>query len=502
MLDPAHPITAFFDDNPERVLASLPAIEHSSGLVKNLDTLYRKAGEPELRGHRDGLFDPRIFANGFGHIETTGVVHPSIYPRLVEIMSIDTPEIQAIARGEKQWRDGKVMDDEYAKDESDLSGPHGIAEIVRRARPGHPLLPLCTITKIPVPPLAARPLHPSNAPEAIDAWIGPVNEAWLDVLRLARQDIRLHELDDTPQIILTNTSGRLQHALDRVYQRTRHADGWLVPPMVRGVDESVVAIVYAGPERIVIQRSNGVRVVDVSGREVHVAPPCGCILRGTIDNRYAVFHDFQRDLYPFNDEEGLWPPDIADHMSRIAGPLSVLDVHVGAYLERAPTNMPRTFVENGEPEELFLGGRSLEELGGDRPVASAYTNDLRFAEVSGDSTQIISLATGLTFVRPATTYPDEIEKSLDLTTGEVVEHEWDDQGGGGASAVAFVDGRWFTFDHYGVLCDHIGNEAIVIVPMASAAAFDPAGTRLALVVGDELVIIDRVARAIVSRFPA
>jgi hypothetical protein len=122
--------------------------------------------------------------------------------------------------------------------------------------------------------------------------------------------------------------------------------------------------------------------------------------------------------------------------------------------------------------------------------------------VSGDSSQIISLATGLTLVRPAITYPDEIDMSLDLTTGEVVEHEWDDQGGGGGSAIAFSDGKWFTFDHYGVLCDHIGNEAIVIVPMASAAAFDPSGRRLALVVENEVVIIDRVARTIVSRFAA
>ncbi len=505
MLDPAHPITAFFDDDPERVLASLPAIERSSGRVKDLDTLYRKAGERELRGHRDGLFDPRIFAapDSFGHIETTGVIHPSVYSRLVGVLNIDTPIIQAIARGEKLLRGDSVIDDIFGSEDDDLTGPRGIAEAVRRREPDHPLLPLLAITKIPVPPVAARPLRPSNLPEAIDAWIGPVNEAWLAVIRLASQDARLQELD-SPPIILHDAAGRLQRAVDEVYTRTRRAERHLLPPMLRGTSDDVVAIAFAGPERIVIQRGTGVRIVDVSGREIRTAPPNGCELRGVLDNRLAVFHDLRRDHHPlFPEEEGLWPPELTERgMDHIFSPVSVLDVDTGTYLERAPANMPRAFVENDQPEDLLLGERNLAEVGGDRPMAAAYTNDLRFAQISGDSTQVIALATGLTVVRPATTYPDEITESLDLTTGAIVEHEWDDQGGGGASAIAFADGRWFTFDHYGVLCDHIGNEAIVIVPMATAAAFDPAGTRLALVVDSELVIIDRTTRAIVARFPA
>jgi hypothetical protein len=252
----------------------------------------------------------------------------------------------------------------------------------------------------------------------------------------------------------------------------------------------------------VIQRGSGIRIVDVAGREIHRAPPCGCILRGVVDGRFAVFHDFVRDIHPYS-ETGHWPGTfVARGMADIFSPVSVLDVDTGGYLERAPANTPRTFVENDQPEQLFLGERELHEVGGDRPVASAYTHDLRFAQISGDSNQIISLVTGLTIVRPATAFPGEITASLDLTTGEVVAHDWDDQGGGGMSAITFSDGKWFTFDHYGVLCDHIGNEAIVIVPTASAAAFDPAGRRLALVVDKELVIVDRVTRAIVSRFLA
>jgi len=505
VLDPAHPITAFFDDDPDRVLASLPAIEHSSGKVSDRDTLYRKRGETELRGSRDGLFAANIFGpepERFGHIETLGVVHPCVYPALVSVLQMDTPFIAAIARGEKLLRGDTVIDELLGSEDGDLTGPRGIAEAIRLRCPDHPLLPLLSITKIPVPPLAARPLHPSAGPEAIDAWIGPVNEAWLKVIEHASRDVRLHELE-TPRIILMSEAGALQRAVEEVYKRTRRARGLLVPAQVKGRDNDIVAIAFAGPERIVIQRGGGVRVVDVSGREIHAAPASGCHLRGVVDSRYAVFHEYRRDHWPFNNDDELWPQSFVESGTQnVIGEISVLDIHTGVYLERIPPNVPRTFVENGEPEELGSGGRSLDEVGGDRPQASAYTNDLRFALVSGDSSQIISLADGLTHVRPATTYPDEITESLDLTTGEVLEHEWDDQGGGGASAIAFTDGRWFTFDHYGVLGDHIGNEAIVIVPMASAAAFDPSGARLALVAGDELVIVERATRVIVTRFPA
>jgi hypothetical protein len=511
VLDPNHPITDFFDDDPERVLASLPAIERSHGKLTSPDTLYRKRGEREVRGERGGIFAPEIFGepDSFGHVETLGVVHPCIYPKLVELLQVDTPVIAAIARCEKAWRPdvtdgrpGAIIDDIYRTEDGDLFGPRGIAEIVRRARPDHPLLPLCELTKIPVPPRAARPLLTNPVPEALDPGIGPVNEAWLEVVRLGSQDVRLGEID-TPPFVHAASAGLLQAALERAYQRTRRADGWLVPPMVSVPEEhtAVIAIAYAGPERIVIQRGNSVRVVDISGREVHAAAPCGCLLRGVVENRYAVFHDFQRDLFPFNDECVYYPADIHQRMARVVGPISVFDTQSGSYLDRAPSSLPRTLVENGEPEELFLGGRSLDEVGGDRPSVTAYTNDMRFARVSGDSSQIISLSNGLTCVRPATMYPDEVTESLDLATGEVVEHEWDDQGGGAECALAFSDGRWFLLDDYGVLCDALGNDAIVIVPRAAAAAFDPAGKRLAIVTDEsELVIVDRETRAIVTRF--
>jgi hypothetical protein len=71
---------------------------------------------------------------------------------------------------------------------------------------------------------------------------------------------------------------------------------------------------------------------------------------------------------------------------------------------------------------------------------------------------------------------------------------------GGACALAFAEGRWFVLDGYGVLHDHIGNDAIVLVPTPVAAAFDPSGTWLAVCDGNAVVVIDRSTREIVARF--
>lgn len=504
MLDPLHPITAFFDDDPARVLASLPAIAASSGQVSSLDTLFRKAGEAGLRGHRDGLFAAKIFGpepDRFGHVETAGVVHPSVFPRLVEVLQIDTPDLVAVARGEKLLRDGAIIDGLLPLEEGDLTGPRGLAEAVRRLAPDHPLLPLCTITKVPVPPLAARPMRGSAIPEAVDAWIGPVNEAWLELIEHAYRDIRLHEIG-APPIILANEAGHVQRALDEVFVGTRRAEAKLVPAMSRGVEEEVLAIAFAGRDRIVIQRGTGIRVVDPSGRELRRAAPSGCTLRGVVDGHLAVFHEYRRDLHPSFSEEGLWPSSFVERgAQQVFGEVSVLDVDTGEYLSHAPDAMPRTFVENDQPEDLFLGERRLH-VGGDRPTAAAYTSDLRFAWIAGDSTEVIALATGLTVLRPAEVRPDDVKEALDLASGAMVEHDWDDTGGGGACAIAFADGRWLTFDHYGVLCDYMGNDAIVLVPPPPAAAFDPTGRQLAVIFEEELILVDRATRAIVARFPA
>jgi hypothetical protein len=504
VLDPAHPITAFFDDDPEVVMGSLPAIEASSGEVSNLNTLFRRPGEEGLRGYRHGLFAAAIFGpepERFGHVETGGVIHPSVFPRLVGLLQLDTPVLIAIARGEKLLRGARVIDEVLDLEDGDLTGPRGLAEAMRRLAPDHPLLPLCAITKVPVPPLAARPMRRGPEPEAVDPWIGPVNEAWLQLIERAARDLRLNELG-APPIILANEAGLLQRAFDEVFVRTRRAEKRLVPAMARGTEEAVCALAFAGPERVVIQRGTGIRIVDLAGRELRRAAPSGCTLRGVVEGHLAVFHEFRSTLHPYLAEEGLWPAGFVERgISQVLGEISVLDVDTGEYLAHAPDAVPSTFVENDQPEDLFLGGRKLQ-VGGDRPALAAYTNELRFAWIAGESSEVISLATGLTVARPASVAPRDVALALALATGDIIEHEWDEQGEEGACALAFAAGRWFLLDNTGVLSDHVGVDPFVLVPTPTAAAFDPTAARLAVLFEDEVVIIERSSRSIVARFPA
>src|SRR5262249_32765999 len=150
----------------------------------------------------------------------------------------------------------------------------------------------------------------------------------------------------------------------------------------------------------------------------HRAPPAGCALRGVFAERYAVFERFFYDVHPMlAEQEDLWPTEYAyvdadgfRHAAATVGELSVLDVETGEFLARAPAELPRNFVFNDEPEDLFVGAsggqRRQLRIGGDRPSAFAYTSDLRFAWVGeGQETEIIELATGLPVAYPA--YTDE-----------------------------------------------------------------------------------------------
>lgn len=126
---------------------------------------------------------------------------------------------------------------------------------------------------------------------------------------------------------------------------------------------------------------------------------------------------------------------------------------------------------------------------------------MRFAKVSGETSEIIDMRSGLTVVLSPTVYPDEVGQALDLASGEVVEHEWDDQGGGWGEAIGFADGRWFFVSDYGILHDHDSAEQLALVAVPRNVAFDGTCRRLALAHGgNDIVIVDRAARSVFARF--
>src|SRR5687768_13760685 len=145
MLDPTHPISAFFSHDPNEVLASLPSIARSSGAVTEAEALERRVGETGLVGARNGVFANRIFGEpgSFGHVRTAGVMHPSVFDSLPGLLGRDTPALVDVAEGRAALRGSELVPSSLDFEEDDLVGPRGLAEAVRRVAPDHPLLPLC-----------------------------------------------------------------------------------------------------------------------------------------------------------------------------------------------------------------------------------------------------------------------------------------------------------------------------------------------------------------------
>ena len=55
----------------------------------------------------------------------------------------------------------------------------------------------------------------AEGPTAVDPWIGPINEAWRDLVAKACRQLRLLELD-APGIILHNEARMVQESFERV----------------------------------------------------------------------------------------------------------------------------------------------------------------------------------------------------------------------------------------------------------------------------------------------
>jgi hypothetical protein len=85
--------------------------------------------------------------------------------------------------------------------------------------PDHPLLGLCAVTKIPVPPIAPRSPRRRDRPELVDPWIGAENEAWQELVFRAQRHLRLRELG-APDVILAVEAVLVQRAFDSVFEMT------------------------------------------------------------------------------------------------------------------------------------------------------------------------------------------------------------------------------------------------------------------------------------------
>lgn len=589
-------LDGFFSHDPAVVAGAVAALagdvgddgQRSRGAVTSIETLRAVRGDDRLRAARQGLFSEVIFGPAvddrcacgatagaasrgvtcarcgvlcdraslrderWGHVEVTPLVHPVVFPHLLDALGLFARDLSEVAAGKKALRPVKVKrrrDPDLGivgpairwelvpaepLSEGDCSGPEGLAEALKKADPEHPLLPLCAITRVPVPPPGARPFATKVAPTQVDPWIGALNEAWVGLVERALRARRLVELE-APPLITRNESALLQQAFEDVVGRTRRGGARLVPPLVRvpdrlGEDETL-AMAFVGKDRLIVQRRERVTILDLRGRVVFSLPPAGTALRGVTGGRFAVLEGFFGATHPSlaQDDPGFGPDIVADDgeggrwIARLFGEVSVIDCETGTYLERPPSGASWRLVTNDQPEDLFLASedgtpqRRLR-VGGDRPGVVAYVAGMEMAWVGeeGDSTEVVELERGIPHALPCEPDDDEDTPRWDVLSGKSgsagteaggeVDGEEEEQEGDeeedepSATAVAYRDGAWHLLWSNGILCDHRARNAVRLRPRAEAAAFDPTGRTLALLVRGSVVLLDVVRRKVIRRF--
>jgi hypothetical protein len=552
-------LAGFFSEDVDAVLAAVTAMESGSeagrtfGAVTSAETFRRKRGSDRLLFERRGLFSEVTFGPArdflcacgavageeragtvcekcgvecgpaslrgerYGHIEVQQVVHPAAYSAIVQALGWVCMNLHALAIGEIYMRGYRQIHHSQAED-GDVTGPKAIEAALRAVDPQHPLLPLCTIRKIPVPPPEARPFIRDLAPTMIDPWIGPLNQAWIGLVERATREAKLVEVK-APSNILEDEMLAVQRVFEEIIEASKPALP-LVPPLVHAPvdlsDDRALGLAFIKNELLVVQRANAIFLITDEGAVVRALPPAGCKLAGVLRDRIAVFQGFFTETYPsFMDDIAPWGNFVSigeEGMRRPAphfGEISALDCETGEFLTDVPAGLPRGAVQNDQPEDLFfvdpVTGRSTRlHVGGDRPEALAYTRDMQLCWIGEDTdTQVIELSRGIPHVVPAAAAG--VEETLELDNGDNHEdgddEDYDDYKEGYGCAVTFREGKFHFLWQHGIVADHRGDNAFQIDPEPLAGAFDPSGRRLAVVIGAEIVLIDVDKRAVIRRFP-
>ncbi len=477
---------------------------------------------PDLYGRwakTSGLFAPSLFGepDGFGHVVVDRVIHPAAIPPLADALGVGADDLRAVL-AMRAWFEGAriVREPEgdmfgqsgaTAYDHSDATAFAGVlaratelggraADILRRGE----------LDLVPVPPLRMRPMIERLSPTMIDPWAGPVNEAWAALIAATYRRARLHELA-ARSMILVHEDVRVQRALDHALAVTREPPApraWQLgpptatPPALVSApnltpehDDAIVGLLFLGPHRLLVQTAADTLVVSLSGAIERTFPPWGAIATDVHGDRVRMTNwigapwDWHDAVY------GLLDPE--DTLA-----IGVLDLASGAYLDSYPADLPRLAFHNGEPEDLvardlFSATSFPVRWGGDRPGVLAVSRDFAFACVGDtDDGAIIDVATGVPLVHLPSARPEASRiLGLELAPFGYAEGLLDEleQAEAGCAAIAVTaDQRWRILEPSGVVGD--GREAwFRLGCLLTAAAFDPAGERLAFAVGREVRVI-------------
>jgi hypothetical protein len=340
--------------------------------------------------------DPSLRTWRFGRVDTPLLIHPLLFDALDEALARTRGFVESVVAGRLQI--------------GGRSGPAAIA----LALENHPALhDAACVMQVPLPPPAERlSAAGMSAADAPTAWIGPVNEAWLELVDAARllfQHQRLNGLVEAAE--LTRVA---QQALERVVHLTvdnpspqewthwgnpdvRHRPSIALadPASDEGGETSfatventhdVAAALWLDEESLFIQTVAAVHLLTVAGKTVHRFVSPALRLR-SVTSRYVVF---QGELNP----DRLTLSQQAQRTRRFPGGNDVViyDMESHAYAQQWPRDMP-AFDVCGEPHppharhRLAIVDRRTGACIGIPSLLprapAAWTGDARFLWVGG-----------------------------------------------------------------------------------------------------------------------
>ncbi len=474
-----------------------------------------------------------------GHVQVSGVVHPQLFPLIAEALSITPADVRSVAQATvgflhdaSKSRSGHqplstlrpVEDIEVEENDPDPTGPLALVQALKSRNAPADLISIAVFQSIPVPPPDARPFVAPTTPTQVDPWIGPVNEAWRSVVLHANRQLRLNELS-VPPVILRSEQRLMQQVFEDVCTLTvaDHSKVTRVWPAATGqarrtsipllgmpttipheLGDTIFGLFFVDEGRILVQRPKTTFLLDTSGKVLKELSGCGRVATSIQGSLVRMDRWCGKEWDWFGEDE-YW--ELKSGRSSVA----VLDVDRGEYLTAYPADWPLRLVESDQPEDLVVHDETADPApaqiallrwGGDRPSIFASTRDARFAWVGEASdTAVLDLDTGIPQLDPVLT--PEYNDGDQVVRLDDDEYEIDDGCEDGAVALAITPQNHLRLLHgAGAVSD--GTRVLFWIPAEiGAAAFNPAANRLAVSVGEEILVISVTSRPkVVARFPS
>lgn len=453
-------------------------------------------GDPSLRDWR------------FGHVDVPVAIHPLMLSHVAAALAMSLDGVNAMLESEGN---------------PTISGPHALADLLASSAAPQTLKDAAIVRRVPVPPPGDRRLVLNLTAAQAQPWIGPINEAWLALVRDAATLLQIEHAPLTTnevQFALADVSRRLQRSLTRVVTLTRTPPAahehtrWIPPPPFEGDAPRPMTDVGDVPPRIdlmpattnaravfvdaftlLVQRGNEVLHLDIDGKRKHRFRSPGRALRylDAANGARAVFDGWLVNpwmwhiAYPEIDDED--PAAIAAaatlHQQNIltaAGsmaPLALFELASKKWATAWPDDLSCVGVHFDEGGLAGLVDRkTFHYLRSPWPGGAvlAWSRDGRYAWLGTDAHGgVVDVASGIPQIEP---HVDEGREA------SVIESPTE-----AACAIGLTDELQWRFVHFdGALSD--GKRVLANLGVFETAAFAPDCTWIATVRAGDVEVFD------------